>query len=361
ASTADNWYIKIKHINNVFFAFGNRNSDYESVIMYSTDGITWTDVTPDLGFEVLYYKDVAFDGTSYHFFGVESASWTPIGFFSVSTATPANRASYANKATISNVPDGAVLGGTYDEGVLDYANGKFTGAVLDVVTGQDYIITSANGNSWTAIPQNSYSIITASIASGNTVQMIGRGNAFFTVNYGSVLPLSLLRFEGRLTQGQTQLSWSTAVEQNTKQFIVQHSLNRTTWSNIGVVTAAGSSQQNQSYRFVHSNPAKGQNFYRLQMEDKDGKTTQSGVVALSYGGKEGISTYPNPVSDKLVIRTESNLAGHLVLYNEVGQMVKTATLEGNVTTLNVAGLPSGVYHAEITQGQQTQRMSVIKK
>ncbi|RYY72748.1 MAG: hypothetical protein EOO52_20465, partial [Gammaproteobacteria bacterium] len=40
ASTADNWYIKIKHINNVFFAFGNRNSDYESVIMYSTDGIT---------------------------------------------------------------------------------------------------------------------------------------------------------------------------------------------------------------------------------------------------------------------------------------------------------------------------------
>ena len=69
--------------------------------MYSTDGISWANVTPNLGFEVYYYKDVAFDGSKYHFFGVESSSWVPVRFFSISTATPDNNASYANKSVIT--------------------------------------------------------------------------------------------------------------------------------------------------------------------------------------------------------------------------------------------------------------------
>lgn len=362
ANTAANTYLKIKYVNNRFFALGYDNNTYESKIMYSVDGIAWTDVTPNLGLEVYYFKDVAFDGTKYHFLGIESASWVPVQFFTVSTATPAVSASYGNLAVCSNVPNGVVLGGVYDEGLLDYNNGRFTGAVIDVNSGQDYIITSTDGSSWTALAQPGYSSITAAYLTGNTVQMLGRANASFTVNYGAVLPVSLLRFEARLLNKEVQVNWATATEQNSSRFSVQHSANGSVWTTLGSVVAAGNSAQERPYSFVHHNPVNGVNFYRLLLQDADGKTTQSKVAAVLVNQeKEGLVLYPNPVRDRLVVRTAASQQGELTLYNGAGQAVKTAPLSGNLTVVNLAGLPTGIYRAEITQGQTRQQATVVKQ
>jgi hypothetical protein len=136
-----------------------------------------------------------------------------------------------------------VLGGTWDEGVLTWSAGKFTGAVIDIATGQDYIISSTNGGSWTAIPQASYSVITGSYANGGTVQMIGRGNALFTIQNSNTLPVGLLNFDGSLAESAVLLRWSTASEQNAAKFVVQHSTNGTTWNRCGY----GESKWQQHY------------------------------------------------------------------------------------------------------------------
>lgn len=361
ASSADNYYIKVKYINNVFFAFGYDNATYESVIMYSADGISWANVTPNLGIEVLYYKDVAFDGTRYHFFGVESVSWTPVGFFSISTATPANSSSYANKSVIANTPAGVVLGGVWDEGVLEYVGGKFAGAVIDVATGQDYIIASNDGSSWTAIAQNSFSSITSAHISGNTARMIGRGNAFFTVTYGSILPVTLLQFDGRLSNGKTLLSWTTASEENAKEFIVQHSTNGRDWTIIGSVAAVGNSAQPVNYSFTHPSPDKGLNYYRLLMQDANEKTTQSRIITLNVGNEKRIlSGYPNPVKNNFFIHTSNSGQGLLTIYNTAGQVVQTASIIGNRHNVDVSKMSDGTYYLVVIQGGEKEQLSFIK-
>jgi hypothetical protein len=361
AASDPNYYFKIKYINNRFFAFAADNDTYTGRIMYSTDGISWTDVTPNLGYEVLYYKDVAFDGTKYHFFGVESNAWVPIGFFTVSTTTPQTPGSYTDKAVISNTPVGAILGGTWDEGVLDYSGGKFTGAVIDATTGQDYIIYSTNGSSWTAVPQVSTSSITAAYPNGNSVQMIGRGNAFFTVTHSSTLPVALMQFSGRFEEPVVKLNWTTASEVNSKQFIIQHSADGINWREAGIVAAAGNSSLSTQYNFIHNDPAQGVNFYRLIQQDIDGRSAQSRVINVTTTGVQKIEWYPNPAADKVTIRTATALPGQIILFNSSGQAVKRVHISSYETVIDVSLLPAGSYYADIIQGQSRERVSMIKK
>lgn len=360
ASTENNYYYKIKYINNKFFALGINNDDYLGRILYSADGISWSDVTPNPGMEVMYYKDVAFDGTKYHVLGVESSAWVPVEFFTLSTATPENAASYGNKAVCNNTPADVVLGGNWDEGTLNYAAGKFTGSVIDVNTGQDYIITSADGSSWTALPQNSYSTISGAYYNGTTIQMLSRSNAFFTISYGGTLPVTNLRFNGSRYQSSVKLHWSTEAEQNTGRFNVQHSTDGVNWNVLVTVAASGNSSSLREYNFIHTTPAQGKNFYRLSQEDLDGRSSQSHVVTIYYGNELRADWYPNPVTSSITIRTSSGQKGRIIFFNTAGHLVKRAVITGNETRIDVSALPKGIYIAEIKQGIQTQKITVVK-
>lgn len=357
ASTLNNYYNKIRYVNNRFFAMGSNGDVYEGRIVTSTDGINWTDVTPDLGFTVYYYNDVVFDGTRYHVLGMDEN----YNFFTVSTATPATAASYGDKAVCTNAPAGVNLGGNWDQGLLTYANGRFTGAVIDVETGQDYIITSTDGSTWTALPQASFGSAMAAFTSGNTVQMVGRGNALFTIQYGNPLPVRLLYFGAGLFEKGVQLRWSTATEQNAWQFTVAHSTDGRVWKSIGTVQAAGNSSTRTDYSLLHANPVEGTNFYRLQQQDKDGANTYSRVVPVRFGKGLMVSLYPNPVKTSLSIRTGSALPGTITLFTTAGQPVKHMAIRGYQTVVDMSGLPAGVYLAEIRQGSQQQRLSVVKE
>jgi hypothetical protein len=328
--------------------------------MYSTDGISWSDVTPGNSIEVMYYKDVAFDGSKYHVLGIESSAYVPVQFFTLSTATPGNAATYANKATCNNTPVGVVLGGNFDEGLLDYANGKFTGAVIDVATGQDYIITSTDGNSWTALPQNSTSIISSSYVNGSTIQMISRSNAFFTVSYGGILPVSLLNFNARLIQYDVKLTWTSTSEQNSKEFIIQHSIDGNKWNTIGTLAAAGNSSGHKDYSFVHSTPAEGTNFYRLKQQDINGSFMFTRVITVTNNQAQQIEYFPNPVIDQLMIQTHNAQPGYIIFYNTNGQVVKRASVTGYKTIIDLSALPTGTYIAELHQGQNHQKINVYK-
>jgi hypothetical protein len=350
-------YNKIKYINNRFFALGSSNDDYTGRIMYSTDGISWTDVTPNPGFAVYYYKDVTFDGTKYHILGMDDSEV----FFTLSTSTPATAASYGNKAVCSNTPAGVTLGGTWDEGLLDYSSGKFTGAVIDINSGQDYIITSTDGASWTALPQNSYSTITASYLNGQTVQQIGRNNALFTVSYGGTLPVSFLSFDGSRYNSSVKLNWVTAVEKNASQFMVQHSADGIHWETIGAVKATGNNAAKTEYSFIHTDPLPGANFYRLLQQDIDGASEFSRLIRIYYGSDLSARAYPNPAVNEVTIHTGTNERGIITLFNLAGQAVKRTLITGYETRIDLPSLPAGTYMADIKQGQQRQQLTIVKK
>lgn len=57
----------------------------------------------------------------------------------------------------------------------------------------------------------------------------------------------------------------------------------------------------------------------------------------------GVEIFPNPATDQLYIRSNSEQLSGVTITNSVGQVMLQQATSGALTTLNVAGLPSGIY------------------
>lgn len=183
ANSSNYTFFKVRYVNNTFFAMGIDNNYPASsgIIMRSTDGITWTNVTPTgLAFNVYLFSDVTWDGTKYHFTGADAAA---NAFFSISTATPTTTSSYANKGTITNMPGGVTLGFTWNEGCVSYSGGKYVGSAIDVSSYLAYIIYSSDGISWTSVATNDKSVVSDIIVDNGKFRMVGTGDEKITVEF----------------------------------------------------------------------------------------------------------------------------------------------------------------------------------
>ena len=355
ASSEDNYYHNIKVVNNKVFAMGYNNQTFEGVIMMSDDGIGWNNVTPTtLSFPVYYYKDVTFDGTSYHFLGIEmDADYNPKSFFTVATSTPINNNTYALKGRLpGSYP--YTLGGTWDEGALEYSNGRFVGGVVDVSTGRDYIIYSEDGINYNPIPLDGASGIIGSSVSGNTFDFAGRGNAFYSVAFQSGLPVTYNYFDANPDGDKVKLIWSTSSEISNQYFNVLHSIDGQQWNEIGRVDADASMSLNKQYSFIHDHPSEGQNYYRLVQVDKDGKKGAGRVVTVNMKSSFKILMYPNPVRSTLNIRINAGqeIIGQARIISLQGQVLMTVPLKASDNTVDLSTLKKGMYQVEVITGQE---------
>lgn len=109
----------------------------------------------------------------------------------------------------------------------------------------------------------------------------------------TVLPVELLTFRGECTgNSKADLYWETASEQNSDSFVIEKSEDGLTFSSIGVVEAAGTSQTNTAYEHTDNQVRAGITYYRLRMVDLDGTTELSPTIAVKQ--LEGALSYPYP-------------------------------------------------------------------
>ena len=161
------------------------------------------------------------------------------------------------------------------------------------------------------------------------------------------LPLNLLKFEAQKTEGNALLSWVTADEVNTAYFEVEASTNGTLYEAIGRVKAAGNSEAQQQYSFVHQQPAAGRYYYRLKMADKDGEIRYSGTRILHFGSTETIALQPNPARQQVSISgIPANSRIHLL--DATGRVVLQLVAQATATTLSIANLAPGHYQVRIS-------------
>lgn len=357
----DNIYmLKLKYVNGKFFALGQDGSSYLGKVLYSPDGTTWTDITPTTGWEVLYYKDITFDGTKYHLLGIESSAYTPTGFFTLSTTTPADGSSFSGKSVCTNTPGGTVLGGNWDQGLLEYVNGKLTESVVDVATGQDYIIYSSDGNSWTCTAQDSYSTLSSAVLTGTDLKVVGRSNSFYTISYSGTLPVKLISFTAVRLNNEVQLDWRTSFEQQIRAFIVQRSSTATDWVNIGEM-APGTDGAGNSYRFIDRQPLDGNAFYRILIEDLDGTTMISPVQSVSRYGALVLKLSPVPATDRLSVSLPGAGQALITIFNSNGQPVFHSTYSGTEKVLDISSLSAGQYVLVIRNGKSMASAGFVKQ
>ena len=185
----------------------------------------------------------------------------------------------------------------------------------------------------------------------------------------TVLPLSVLEFNGRLMNGNVLLNWKTENERNTDKFLVERSIDGRTYMSIGAVDALNNPGIN-SYNFL--DPAITSLgvpviYYRLRQKDKDGRFSYSNIIALAVGNKNILLLYPNPVQDKasltitinktekLQLRIIDNL-GHIVQQRELAIAAGSTAL-----TVDISRLSKGVYYLELKGEALHERKQFVKQ
>lgn len=171
----------------------------------------------------------------------------------------------------------------------------------------------------------------------------------------TALPVDLLSFNGQYANSLVTLNWSTAQEQQNKEFQVQYSDNGSSFETIGTVKGKGNSATVSDYVFNTTRYQQGKNFYRLKQVDVDGHSTISSIVTILVSQQTVISLAPNPASTRLNLSVSQPVSGklQLTLTTLLGQQVWTTMLAGNTsnTTVNLPALTKGVYVATITNSK----------
>lgn len=359
-NTADNYYFKVKYVNGHFFAMGYSNASYLGVIMHSTDGITWTNITPTLSFPVYYFNDVVYDGSKYHFMGMEYAeivNYTYKEFFSVSTATVTNTSSFGNKGTITTPHSGIQLGGTWGESAFAYTNGHFGGIVSDIANGAAYAVYSVDGISWNSQTLDENTYIFGAIADGNKVRLIGTGDGKITLDFAGTLAVNQLDFTASPVKEQALLKWRTASEQNSHHFTIEHSIDNSNWIAIGTKAAAGNSAVASNYSFVHNSPAMGVNYYRLLQTDLNGKTSFSEVRLVKFNASIApFTVIGNPVNNGF-LQLKINKTVTLSLSGIDGHQLWFRTFTPGIKRIDINGYAKGIY---LLSGDNTSQKVVVQ-
>ena len=165
------------------------------------------------------------------------------------------------------------------------------------------------------------------------------------INWSSLitLPLTWQSFTSRLQNENVLLNWSTANEQNTRDFTVQHSVDGVNWTNIALLDAAGNSNTDRHYNFIHTAPVKGYNYYRLLQSDIDNRSNFSVVRIINVEKQDrAITVLRNPVTNgKLIILL--NETQNLQLLGTAGNLLWQNKLAAGLQQVDVSHLPSGMY------------------
>lgn len=177
----------------------------------------------------------------------------------------------------------------------------------------------------------------------------------------SLLPLELLEFTAKRQGESSQLNWTTAWEQGTSHFEVEHSTDARQFSLIGKVAAGGDTFSEADYHYWHEQPSVGDNYYRLRMVDLDGSYQYSPVAKVVFDKSMAIlQVYPNPTQGLVQLRGTRPALDRVEVRDAVGRLL--VTYRGTTTQLDLSSYPSGLYYllGRDLAGQELWRERVIR-
>ena len=186
-----------------------------------------------------------------------------------------------------------------------------------------------------------------------------RATVYFTVIEDQInqVLVEWLAFKVKQVDRDAQLKWGTNIEVNTTHFEVERSLDGFAFERIGFVTAAGYSTDPNSYDYVDKNVAGllvNKLYYRIKLIHMDGTFSYSTIEELTIlpDPDIGITVYPNPAFDEVIISYSANEAvEELLIYNAIGQLIyshkpQDGSLEGDMK-MRIGAWSTGLYYVQI--------------
>jgi len=159
-----------------------------------------------------------------------------------------------------------------------------------------------------------------------------------------VLPVTFTRFTVSKQGNSALLQWQTAMEENTKDFIIERSANGIDYTDIGSTPAAGNSHGLLTYAFLDNDPVEGKNYYRLKERDLDLKPTYSEVKVLSFTRTGNLIWYSTGAGS-VEVRLQKGSNELYSISNIAGNVIQKGRLSDGKTTLSK--LPAGIYFVKV--------------
>jgi hypothetical protein len=177
------------------------------------------------------------------------------------------------------------------------------------------------------------------------------------------LPIIWESFSVRREGADALLQWSVLNERNSYAFSIERSYHAMAFTQVGNVLSAGTANQRNTYRFIDKNPANGclssggcrQVFYRIRQISIDLSYSLSVTRSLLLDvTPHTANAWPNPASDKIVVRMPGGLDYDIYLFNNMGSVVlRQQALRSPVYEIDIRELPSGLYYLKIITETQS--------
>ncbi len=178
-----------------------------------------------------------------------------------------------------------------------------------VISGSNLSITGMHNGTYTisfySTSTGSFLSASSSIVSSGILNVplpdIAWDIAFRAVE-NSVVPIRLYSFTGNRHMNENYLNISIANADNVKNIYIERSadgINFNLLSNAGVSWSSFTG----NHQYIDKAPLKGNNFYRLKINDKDGLVTYSTIIKL-VNNLVKFGVYPNPVNDNVVLNID---------------------------------------------------------
>ncbi len=173
-----------------------------------------------------------------------------------------------------------------------------------------------------------------------------------------IVPLHLINFTGSHGNSGNLLQWKTANEVNTKEFIIEKSIDGQNFTKIATVPAKSNGAGNYSYN--ENEKLLSRVYYRLKMIDNDDSFTYSHIISLSDHETNTLAIYPNPVNTSFtIVFTDKNLLQTKASLIDIqGKKIKQFVLNNFQQQIDFNNFPGGVYFLQFTDGTT---LKVIKK
>ena len=165
------------------------------------------------------------------------------------------------------------------------------------------------------------------------------------------------------------LEWSTLQETNSKTFIVEKSIDGTSFTEAGSIDAAGNSSKEKAYSYLDIGATDKKAFYRLRQIDVDGTVSFSHTIIVSKSLDNNfamVNISSTEVSNLLEVSYTSSVdsemnvelldEGGSILYSEMF----TANKGINEVALEMNAYAMGNYRVAFTMGMEREVLTIMK-
>lgn len=243
-----------------------------------------------------------------------------------------------NNNTSYAAPNGGVgtVGGIYLNGIT--ANSEFN--LSGLIPGQSYyLIIDGNGG----------------LSSTFYIEMPSGGT-----DCSILLPVTWSSFDVECRGGDRLVEWTVASQLNNDRFEVERSMDATSWTLVGIIPGAGTTQQQMTYELLDHvteiSAAQSVIYYRVKQVDQDGMFSYSGVQASSCD----VVVYPNPATDEVVVVLP--FSGALVeVVDATGRIVRVVRSDGAMARIPVFDLATGFYTLRMSSSSVVVNSGVFLK